>query len=292
MEIQKYLASVSILLLLSGSIVAQSTSTSSTSSTTNYCDRKNCVYCVASTKDATYKSCTECANYKSVLVNPSGSQTAGQTTGGSTTSSSVPNDVYRCYGRNTVSNCLVEYNSNDTSGSGCKFCKSGYKRQASGTYYSCVSHGVSNCIAWDDVNSRCAACDYGYEMTSAYICIKSSSRILQEASTSTTSNLLSNCKYHYYNGSALKCWTCEKRYGVSLSGTCGTAYTKGCRGGVEGSQSGTCQRCAFEAGWYSTNAGTQNGSLVNQICTFYKHSNTILYGLIYILMMIGINSIF
>lgn len=133
----------------------------------DYCEAGKCAYCEASTNDSTYKSCTDCVNSKSVLVNTS-------TDCGLSDCSSVPNDVYYCTGSITMANCLIEYNPGDIKFSGCKFCEKGYKREApttgTGINYNCVSHGVSNCLSWDNTNQRCEACDEGYEMTNTYTC--------------------------------------------------------------------------------------------------------------------------
>lgn len=253
MKVKHSLVTSTALLLLALIVASISTATV----TKDYCAGGKCTNCVASAKDSTYNSCTECTNSKSVLVNTS-------TDCGLSDCSSVPNDVYYCTGSIAVANCLIEYSDSETQYTGCKFCKQGYKQKSSSsgtkTAYSCESHGVENCVAWDiSSNTQCEACDEGYEMTSSFTCTKSSS------------SLLSNCKYHTYKNSALSCFTCKKEYGLSSSGTCTTENTKGCRDTLSVTESGTCSVCAFEAGWYSTGHGTSNQ---NQICTYFTQSST------------------
>lgn len=163
MEVKKNLVSVSALFLLAFIL----TSISSTTVKKNYCDESKCAYCEASTSDSTYKSCKECVNSKSVLVNTS-------TDCGLSSCVSLPNDVYYCSGSITVANCLIEYNESETANSGCRFCKQGYKKNGSTsgsiTTYTCESHTTDNCIAWDYTNNRCEACDENYKMTNSYAC--------------------------------------------------------------------------------------------------------------------------
>jgi len=272
---------VSSYVMTQGADTSTSTSTSTTSSTQkNYCELKKCAYCVPSATDATYKSCVQCYNLNTVLVNPASAQSACQGAGGDTTScatSPVPNDVYKCSGSMVTPNCAVENPPNaDGTNAGCFICDPSYKPVTTGNTPTCVLHNIAHCIAWspNSATDNCIACEKDYEMKSDFTCVKSSSRILQSAgsdtSTSTSSNaLISNCKYHYFDTTGLKCFACEKKYGVSTTGTtCSTSFTKGCRNGAAGTEAGTCAHCAIEAGWYATDAGTGSGTVYSQKCTF------------------------
>lgn len=248
----------------------------STTTNKNFCTPKKCLYCVPSTADSTYKTCNSCGNSIATLASSASqaTQTAGPT---------IPNDVYQCTGSATsVTNCIGEFHPTHATMAGCQYCKPGFKPvvQASQnggsnkTMYNCVAHTITNCVAWDSTNDRCGACDFSYEMTSTYTCTKVSSstqnRILQEngGSTSSSTTLIKNCKYHTYN-TALKCWICEKRYGLDTTmSTCSTSSTKGCRLGMAGTETGTCQACSFEAGWFASDHGAASGNAYNQKCTF------------------------